>query len=141
MDTLQCAVVLAKLDRFEWEVEQRQRAAACYDDLLGGILEPVGCRPDRTSVYAQYTVLVPQRERLQAALHAAGIPTAVHYPVPIDQQPAYAQWASPGGCPVAASLAHEVLSLPMGPYLDRSSAHRVVQALAQAIAQVGGKAA
>ncbi|MFN3791831.1 DegT/DnrJ/EryC1/StrS family aminotransferase [Massilia sp.] len=158
MDTLQCAIVLAKLERFEWEIEQRQRAAACYDDLLAGtlagvpadMLEPVGCKPDRTSVYAQYTVLVPQRERLQQVLHAAGIPTAVHYPVPIDRQPAYAHWASPGGCPVAASLAHEVLSLPMGPYLDRPSAHRVVQALAQGLAQLrdeavaeqtGGKAA
>lgn len=158
MDTLQCAIVLAKLERFEWEIEQRQRAAACYDDLLAGtlagvpadMLEPVGCKPDRTSVYAQYTVLVPQRERLQQVLHAAGIPTSVHYPVPIDRQPAYAHWASPGGCPVAASLAHEVLSLPMGPYLDRPSAHRVVQALAQGLAQLrdeavaeqaGGKAA
>ncbi|WP_409267692.1 DegT/DnrJ/EryC1/StrS family aminotransferase [Massilia sp. BHUDP2] len=144
MDTLQCAIVLAKLERFEWEIEQRQRAAACYDELLAStlagepdhMLEPVGCRPDRTSVYAQYTVLVPRRERLQEVLHAAGIPTAVHYPVPIDRQPAYAQWASPGGCPVAASLAHEVLSLPMGPYLDRPSAHRVVQALADAMAQL-----
>ncbi|RZA36440.1 MAG: DegT/DnrJ/EryC1/StrS family aminotransferase [Lysobacteraceae bacterium] len=153
MDTLQCAVVLAKLDRFEWEVEQRQRAAACYDDLFestlpgaaASLLEPVGCLPDRTSVYAQYTVLVPQRERLQAILHASGIPTAVHYPVPIDQQPAYARWAGPGGCPVAAGLAHEVLSLPMGPDLDRPSAHRVVQALAHGLAQVqqrpGDKAA
>lgn len=144
MDTLQCAIVLAKLERFEWEIEQRQRAAACYDELLAStlagepdhMLEPVGCRPDRTSVYAQYTVLVPRRERLQEVLHAAGIPTAVHYPVPIDRQPAYAQWASPGGCPVAASLAHEVLSLPMGPYLDRPSAHRVVQALADGMAQL-----
>lgn len=144
MDTLQCAIVLAKLERFEWEIEQRQRAAACYDELLAStlagepdhMLEPVGCRPDRTSVYAQYTVLVPRRERLQEVLHAAGIPTAVHYPVPIDRQPAYAQWASPGGCPVAASLAHEVLSLPMGPYLDRPSAHRVVQALADGVAQL-----
>lgn len=148
MDTLQCAIVLAKLERFEWEIEQRQRAAACYDDLLAGtlagvpadMLEPVGCKPDRTSVYAQYTVLVPQRERLQQVLHAAGIPTAVHYPVPIDRQPAYAHWASPGGCPVAASLAHEVLSLPMGPYLDRPSAHRVVQALAQGLAQLRDEA-
>ncbi|MEX5744436.1 DegT/DnrJ/EryC1/StrS family aminotransferase [Massilia sp. X63] len=141
MDTLQCAVVLAKLERFEWEVEQRQRAAACYHDLLGGTLadlvEPVGCRPDRTSVYAQYTVRVPQRERLQEALRVAGIPTAVHYPVPIDQQPAYRQWADPAGCPVAASLAHEVLSLPMGPYLDRPSTHRVAQALAQALQGAG----
>ncbi len=145
MDTLQCAVVLAKLDRFEWEIEQRQRAAAAYDELLaamlGDMIEPVGCRPDRTSVYAQYTVRVPQREQLQEVLHAAGIPTAVHYPVPIDQQPAYAHWAGPGGCPVAASLAHEVLSLPMGPYLDRPGAHRVVDALVRALAQVHGKQA
>jgi len=147
MDTLQCAVVLAKLERFDWEIEQRQRAAACYDDLLGSalgeLIEPVLCRPDRSSVYAQYTVRVPQREHLQEALRAAGVPTAVHYPVPIDQQPAYKQWASPDGCPVAASLAHEVMSLPMGPYLDRPSAHRVAQALVGALqASVpGGKAA
>jgi UDP-2-acetamido-2-deoxy-ribo-hexuluronate aminotransferase len=157
MDTLQCAVVLAKLDRFEWEIEQRQRAAACYDALLAELFPallpaslagspahsldrrpvPVGCHADRSSVYAQYTLLVPQRERLQEALQAAGIPTAVHYPVPIDRQPAYARWASPDGCPVAAGLAHEVLSLPMGPYLDRPSAHRVVAALADALAQLG----
>ena len=141
MDTLQCAVVLAKLERFEWEIEQRQRAASYYDDLLAGHLDVVGCQPDRTSVYAQYTVRAPQRERLQQALQAAGIPTAVHYPVPIDQQPAYAHWASPGGCPVAAGLAREVLSLPMGPYLDRPSAHRVSQALASALAQLADQAA
>ncbi|SFB85282.1 DegT/DnrJ/EryC1/StrS family aminotransferase [Massilia yuzhufengensis] len=146
MDTLQCAVVLAKLDRFDWEIEQRQRAAASYHDLLGGQLASLGCRADRSSAWAQYTVLAPQRARLQELLQAAGIPTAVHYPVPIDQQPAYAHWASPGGCPVAASLAHEVLSLPMGPYLDRPSAHRVAQALAGALAmlglqEAGGKAA
>ncbi|MFC0252440.1 DegT/DnrJ/EryC1/StrS family aminotransferase [Massilia consociata] len=141
MDTLQCAVVLAKLERFEWEVEQRQRAAAYYDDLLAGHLDVVGCQPDRTSVYAQYTVLAPQRERLQEALHAAGIPTAVHYPVPIHQQPAYAHWSSPGSCPVASSLSHQVLSLPMGPYLDRQSAHQVADAVAAALAQFDGKAA
>jgi len=141
MDTLQCAVVLAKFERFEWEIEQRRRAAACYDDLLAGLpgerLAKVACRPDRSSVYAQYTVRVRERERLQAALHAAGIPTAVHYPLPIDSQPAYAHWAGPDGCPVAARLAQEVLSLPMGPYLDRPSVHRVAEALAQALAQAG----
>lgn len=156
MDTLQCAVVLAKLERFEWEIEQRQRAAACYDALLAESLPasfpaaipaapapspdrsagPVVCHPDRSSVYAQYTLLVPQRERLQEALQAAGIPTAVHYPVPIDRQPAYARWASADGCPVAAGLAHEVLSLPMGPYLDRPNAHRVVEALVAALARL-----
>jgi UDP-2-acetamido-2-deoxy-ribo-hexuluronate aminotransferase len=137
MDTLQCAVVLAKLDRFEWEIEQRQRAAAYYDQLLAQHLDAIGCRPDRTSAYAQYTVRAPQRERLQQLLQADGIPTAVHYPLPIDQQPAYARWASPGGCPVAASLAHEVLSLPMGPYLDRPGAHRVAQSLTAALATLG----
>lgn len=147
MDTLQCAVVLAKLERFEWEIEQRQRAAACYDalfsDSLGERFAPVVCLPDRTSVHAQYTLRVAQRQRVQDALHAAGIPTAVHYPVPIDRQPAYAHWASTGGCPVAARLAQEVLSLPMGPYLDRPAAHRVAKALAEALApsQDGARAA
>jgi len=147
MDTLQCAVVLAKLERFEWEIEQRQRAAACYNalfsDSLGERFDRVACLPDRTSVYAQYTLRVAQRQRVQDALHAAGIPTAVHYPVPIDRQPAYAHWANTGGCPVAARLAQEVLSLPMGPYLDRPATHRVAKAMAEALApsQDGARAA
>jgi UDP-2-acetamido-2-deoxy-ribo-hexuluronate aminotransferase len=129
MDTLQCAIVLAKLERFEWELEQRFRVAARYDALLSGRIGLVARMPGRTSVYAQYTAVVEERERIQAALHAAGIPTAVHYPVPIHMQPAYAHLSSPGCCPVALEMAAKVISLPMGPYLSAESAHTVAATL------------
>jgi UDP-2-acetamido-2-deoxy-ribo-hexuluronate aminotransferase len=132
MDTLQCAVVLAKLERFEWEIAQRQRAAASYDTLFSGRLQLVGRRRDRTSAYAQYTVVLDERERVQAQLHAQGIPTAVHYPVPMHLQPAYAHLSSPDACPVARAMAAKVMSLPMGPYLDDASARQVAMAVLQA---------
>jgi UDP-2-acetamido-2-deoxy-ribo-hexuluronate aminotransferase len=134
MDTLQCAIVLAKMERFGWEIEQRRRAAAAYDELLRPQVSVIGCQPDRTSVYAQYTVLVEDRERVRTALGAADIPTAVHYPVPIHRQPAYAHLAQGEHYPVAERMAERVLSLPMGPYLDTASAARVARALKAACA-------
>jgi UDP-2-acetamido-2-deoxy-ribo-hexuluronate aminotransferase len=134
MDTLQCAVVLAKLERFEWELEQRRRAAADYDALLRHQLPALAVRHDRSSAYAQYTVLVDEgeRERIRAELDAAGIPTAVHYPLPIHRQPAYAHLAPAESYPVAEALSRTVLSLPMGPFLDRAGVEQVVQALLRA---------
>ena len=132
MDTLQCAIVLAKLERFEWELEQRARVAASYDALLSGKLDMMARPRDRSSAFAQYTVALDQREQVQAQLHAAGIPTAVHYPVPIHVQPAYAHLASAEHCPVALSKAASVMSLPMGPYLSDASVHEVAIALLQA---------
>jgi UDP-2-acetamido-2-deoxy-ribo-hexuluronate aminotransferase len=132
MDTLQCAIVLAKLERFEWELEQRARAAACYDRLFSGRLRLVARPRDRSCVFAQYTVLLEERDRIQALLHAAGIPTAVHYPVPMHLQPAYAGLCRTGDCPVAVALAARVISLPMGPYLSPASAHQVATILLQA---------
>jgi UDP-2-acetamido-2-deoxy-ribo-hexuluronate aminotransferase len=140
MDTLQCAIVLAKLERFEWELERRAEAAARYDALLSGRIGLVARMPARTSVYAQYTAVVEERERIQAELHAAGIPTAVHYPVPIHMQPAYAHLSSPDCCPVALEMAARVISLPMGPYLSAESAQTVAAALLRAagVALPGG---
>ncbi len=135
MDTLQCAIVLAKLEGFDWELQQRQRAAATYDALLAGNaagVRPVGRREDRTSVYAQYTVVLEGRAELQAVLQAHGIPTAVHYPVPIHKQPAYAQLAPEARCPVSDALAGKVMSLPMGPYLSDREIRTVCATLLQA---------
>jgi UDP-2-acetamido-2-deoxy-ribo-hexuluronate aminotransferase len=132
MDTLQCAIVLAKLERFEWELVQRTRLAARYDALLSGRIGLVGRGPERSSVYAQYTVVVAERERLQAHLHAAEIPTAVHYPVPIHLQPAYAHLSDPDCCPVAVEMAARVMSLPMGPHLSVAAAERVALTLLDA---------
>src|SRR5574341_1405140 len=113
MDTIQCAVVLAKLERFEWEVGQRQRVAARYSELLS----TANCtlptvRTDRTSVYAQYTVMTPRRDRLQEELKRRGIPTAVHYPLPLHRQPAYERYGD-GSLPVSESVAAQVISLPI----------------------------
>ena len=131
MDTLQCAIVLAKLERFEWELAQRARLAARYDALLSGRLGLVGRGAERLSVFAQYTVIVSDRERVQAELLAAGIPTAVHYPVPIHKQPAYSHLTA-DACPNACALAEQVLSLPMGPYMSAQSVDEVAFALLQA---------
>jgi UDP-2-acetamido-2-deoxy-ribo-hexuluronate aminotransferase len=68
---------------------------------------------DRTSVFAQYTILVEDREALQAKLTDAGIPTAVHYPIPLNEQPAYAHLCCPDCTPVARNSARQVMSLPM----------------------------
>jgi UDP-2-acetamido-2-deoxy-ribo-hexuluronate aminotransferase len=132
MDTLQCAVVLAKLERFEWELQQRETIGARYQQQLQGI-EQVRVRPDRNSVWAQFTVMVDDRAAVQAALTAAGIPTAVHYPKPLNQQPAYAKWCCPDCCPNSRRLAARVLSLPMSADLAEADQDRVVEALREAV--------
>lgn len=134
MDTLQCAIVLAKLERFEWELQRREEAGALYNCLLdeAGISRVVQ-RPDRNSVFAQYTVLLDERQACQDALRAAGVPTAVHYPVPLNQQPAYRGLCVGGSTPNAEAAARRVMSLPMSPDIAPDVQHRVVQALVRAI--------
>lgn len=130
MDTLQCAVLLAKLERFEWEVVQRQRIGQYYNELLGQSeisITPV--RTDRTSVYGQYTVQVTNRELLQERLKTLGIPTAVHYPVPLNEQPAYKHLCCLDCTPVAHQAAKRVLSLPMSPDLSPENQTKIVKAL------------
>ena len=134
MDTLQCAIVLAKLERFDQEIKRRRLVAAAYDAMLQQHVPLIGSRSDRTSVYAQYTVLVEDRERVRAALSQAGIPTVVHYPVPVHRQPAYAHLAAGASCPVTDAMAASVLSLPIGPYLAASDARRVALSLLDATA-------
>ena len=115
MDTLQCAVLLAKWPRFAAEVERRRAIGQRYSDLFAGaagIKTPV-IRPDRTCVYAQYTLQVPERDALVTALQSRGIPSAVHYPIPLNAQPAYEHLCCPECTPVAARLAARVISLPM----------------------------
>jgi len=128
MDTLQCAIVLAKWARFEWELEQRARIGVRYTQILGEIAQTLTLKPDRTSVYAQYTVLVSNRDEVRTALQKAEIPTAVHYPVPVNQQPAY-QHLGGDGTPVADRLAQRVISLPMGPDLSPQEQTHVINAL------------
>jgi UDP-2-acetamido-2-deoxy-ribo-hexuluronate aminotransferase len=136
MDTLQCAVVLAKLERFEWELQQRLAIGARYHDLLAAVpgVQRLAVRPDRDCVWGQYTVLVPDRARVQAALQEAGIPTAVHYPRPLHRQPAYEAFAPARSLPHSESAAERVLSLPMSADLSTSDQDRVLVALRRALA-------
>lgn len=134
MDTLQCAVLLAKLPRLAWELERRAALGARYQQALVGLnLQRLVVREGRDCVWGQYTVFVDERERVQAALKEAGIPTAVHYPRPLHRQPAYEAYAPAGGCPEAEHAAARVLSLPMSADLTEADQDRVVAALAAAV--------
>jgi UDP-2-acetamido-2-deoxy-ribo-hexuluronate aminotransferase len=140
MDTLQCAVVLGKLERFDWELQRRQALGARYQDLVRTRLIDRGLdvglitvRSDRDCVWAQFTVTVPRREVVQAALKAEGIPTAVHYPRPLNRQPAYERFCCPECTPVAQRLADTVLSLPMSADLTEADQDRVIDALGRAL--------
>ena len=134
MDTLQCAIVLAKLKRLDWELERRLEIGARYNELFdrAGIRRVVQ-RPDRTSVFAQYTVLVDDRAAVQHRLQGAGIPTAVHYPIPLNRQPAYSNRSGGGATPRAEAAAERVLSLPMHADLGEEQQDAVVEALVQAV--------
>jgi UDP-2-acetamido-2-deoxy-ribo-hexuluronate aminotransferase len=142
MDTLQCAIVLAKLDRFAWEIARRHEVGGLYNRLFDEAgIGRVSLRPGRTSVYAQYTVLVTERETVRARLKADGIPTAVHYPAPIHHQSAYEAYADRSDCPNAILAAHRVLSLPMHPYLDEVVQRRIVESVSRAIRETQDSAA
>jgi UDP-2-acetamido-2-deoxy-ribo-hexuluronate aminotransferase len=129
MDTLQCAIVLAKLDRFDWEIEQRLKIGAHYNKLLSGKVKTVFQRSDRTSVFAQFTVFVDKRESVQVKLKEAGIPTTVHYPVPMHLQPAYQNLCCPDCCPESVTTSALVMSLPFGPDLLDSQVIEIVKIL------------
>lgn len=135
MDTLQCAVVLAKLERFEWEIARRLALGERYRQKLGGVrgLRLLAVRSDRDCVWAQYTVFVEHRAAVQAALAAQGIPTAVHYPKPVHHQPAYAALCCPECCPQSVLAGEQVMSLPMSADLSEAQQDRVVSAVLAAL--------
>ena len=140
MDTLQCAVVLAKLDRFEWEIAQRLEKGERYRQLIrdsGAAVELLAVRPDRDCVWAQFTIFVDQREALQQRLQAMGVPTAVHYPKPLHLQPAYADLCCPDCCPGSVQSGQRVMSLPMSADITDADMRRVVDALASACQDLG----
>jgi UDP-2-acetamido-2-deoxy-ribo-hexuluronate aminotransferase len=139
MDTLQCAVVLGKLDRFEWEIERRRALGARYGRLIretGVSVQLLDVKPDRDCVWAQYTVMVDHRAEVRAAMQAVGIPTAVHYPKPLHLQPPYAADCCPQCNPISLRAAQRVLSLPMSADLTESDQDRVIAALSSALRSV-----
>lgn len=128
MDTIQAAILMIKLDIFPKELELRQQAAAVYNQLLAEVdLETPYIEAHNTSAYAQYTLNTAQRDALAKHLMAQGIPTAVHYPIPLHLQPALISAQFPeGSMPVAEAAAKQVLSLPMHPYLQLADQQKIV---------------
>lgn len=135
-DTLQAAVLLAKLDRFDWEVDQRQKVGAGYTAMLSLQCPKVTVpyiEPHNTSVYAQYSILVEDRDAVAARLHERGIPTAVHYPVPLNKQLAYQSSCVGHATPVSDEIARKVISLPLYPDLGPAEQMAVVDAVAASL--------
>lgn len=137
LDTLQAAVLLCKLSILDEEIARRGQVAARYAMRLReipSIVAPLAPAPD-VSAYAQYTVQLPDRDRVASRLHEQGIPTAVHYPTPLHRQPAFEQ---PGvHLPECEDLSRRVLSLPMHAYMEDRDIDRVASALADALASQG----
>jgi len=135
-DTLQAAVLLAKLPHFEAEVAARGLIGARYSELLSGACATPTLLEGNTHVYAQYTIRVPDRDKLGASLKAQGIPTAVYYPKCLHEQPIFAslgyRW---GQFPASELASREVISLPMHPFLGESDQERIVAAVRQAMSQ------
>lgn len=132
MDTLQCSVVLAKLERFDWEVKRRLELGGAYRrKLIAADIQAdmVTVRPDRNSVWAQLTVKVDNRAKVQQCMQEQGVPTSVHYPVPLNMQPAYQHLCCPECTPNSQWAAERVMSLPLSPDLDEDTLDRIVAAL------------
>lgn len=139
IDTLQAAILMGKWPNFANEVDARARIGAAYSKKLkaAGVLTTPSLLPGNTSVYAQYTVQVDDRASVQAFLKKVGIPTAVHYPTLLSNQPAFrsiAECNNPSSAtPIAQATSERVLSLPMHPWLSEADQDQVVVALVDAL--------
>ncbi len=129
LDTLQAAILLPKLEIFAEEIELRNRVAQRYTELLSGagISSTPFVESHNISAWAQYTVRVENRDQVQQQLKEAGIPTAVHYPIPLNKQPAVADACA--SLPVGDEVAGNVMSLPMHPYLNEEGIKKTVSSL------------
>jgi UDP-2-acetamido-2-deoxy-ribo-hexuluronate aminotransferase len=135
MDTIQAAILLAKLEVFADEVKVRAQLGEQYTAMISAKQKEAGTSAIvtpfieswNTSVYAQYTIQVDNREQIQKRLESAQIPSAVHYPVPLNQQPALL--TDEFQLAVSEALSDKVISLPMHPYLNQEQQESVVQAL------------
>ncbi len=138
LDTLQAAVLLAKLPHFPDEVERRNRIAEAYSAAFEGLAEiptvPEGC----ISVWAQYSLLVPNRDALRAALAERGVPTRIYYPRTLPQQAAFRRYAELGlPCSVAEDTAGRILSLPLHSDLDDGAVDTVIDATGEVLRKHG----
>ena len=137
LDSMQAAVLLAKLEVFEQELTQREEVAAYYDRHLGNAVTiPFRVRDSR-SAWAIYSVLLPEgvdRAAVQERLRANGVPTAVYYPKPLHRQPAYASVHDGAALPVSDRIADRVLALPIHPDLTEVQMAHVCEQVVRAVA-------
>ncbi len=118
MDTLQAAILDIKLKYYEKDILARQKVGQLYDDRISSTQKAPIIKPDRTTVWAQYSIRVPVRDKLQQNLKEEGIPTAIHYPKPLHLQECFDYLShQKGDFPIAEAISEEILSLPMNPYL------------------------
>jgi len=137
LDTMQAAVLIEKLKIFSDEIGERQTIAQRYNEGLKDVAVVPRVLADCVSTWAQYTIRIGngRRDAVAVALKAQGIPTAIYYPKPLHRQVAYRAYPSAGnGLPVSDAIAHEVLSLPMHPYLAPELQARIIEATCAAIA-------
>ncbi len=129
-DTVQAAVLLAKLPHLDWELGERSRIGARYSEKLRNFCGVPAVAAGNTHVYAQYTIRIADRDKVAEGLKAEGIPTAVYYPKCLHEQPVFAKlgynW---GDFPESEKASREVLSLPMHPYLTENDQDRVINAI------------
>ncbi len=136
LDTLQCAILIPKLERFPWELEQRTARALRYNRAFKeleskGIVIPQ-LAANRTSAWAQYTLQVPKREEFQKKLQEKGVPTAVHYPRTMADQPAYTKNGRILDISVSRKMADCVVSLPLYPDMNDSIQDYVIEQVLKA---------
>ncbi len=137
LDTMQAAILLAKLDVFDAELARREAIARIYDRRLGNLLDVPTRVPDSTSAWAVYAVLLrdpAQRDATQARLREDGVPSAIYYPRPLHHQPAYQAAHDGTALPVSEDLATRILALPIHPDLSDADAERVCDSVARALA-------
>ena len=135
LDTLQAAILLPKLAAFADELEKRHAVANAYAERLRNhVVTPILAEDGARFAWAQFTIKVEDRDGVQARLKEAGVPSNVYYPRPMHLQPAYLDYgAGEGSLPVAERLSHEVLSLPMHPYLTTAEIDQVCDAVIAAV--------
>jgi UDP-2-acetamido-2-deoxy-ribo-hexuluronate aminotransferase len=138
LDTIQAAILLAKLPHYTKEIEMRQAVAQGYGQRMSSTfkIEIPKLKPDRTSVWAQYTVRVKDRDHVQKSLQENDIPTAIHYPKPLHLQECFQYLGlNPDHLPVSEIVSHEVVSLPMNPFLTDEEIEYVVEHLTATVTE------
>jgi len=134
LDTLQAAVLLAKFKVFPNEIEQRQQVAAWYDEIFKDRLVTPYIEPYNASVWAQYTIQVGNREAVQKKLQEHGIPTAVHYPIPLYAQPVFSHVpVDKNNFAVTEKISKRVMSLPFGPYMKKEEVKKIAKMIIEMI--------